>query len=135
MELHDFDLELPPLSPARIHAQQHAGPVLALGATSAGVDFEIGVIAVGFSRQQRFYLRRARGMQRLVQRRLSVLNDLGIALGLPEFDQLDIVANGRFELPDVLDLHVEFIALPHDGARLLGVRPEVGVFGTGSEVV
>ena len=30
-----FDLHLPPFSPARIHAQEHVGPVLRLGATGA----------------------------------------------------------------------------------------------------
>jgi hypothetical protein len=36
----------------RIHAQQHQRPVLALGAAGAGMDFEIGVVAVGLARQQ-----------------------------------------------------------------------------------
>ena len=44
------------LGPARIHAQQHAGPVLALGAAGAGMDFEIAVVAVGLAGQQRLEL-------------------------------------------------------------------------------
>jgi hypothetical protein len=50
-----FDLEALALGPARIHAQQHRGPVLAFGAAGAGMDFEIGVV-VGFAREQRFQL-------------------------------------------------------------------------------
>ena len=33
------------LGPARVHAQQHRGPILAFGAARAGMDFEIGVVA------------------------------------------------------------------------------------------
>ena len=51
-----FDLEAVLLGPARVHAQQHRGPVLAFGAAGAGVDFEIGVEAVGFAAEQRFEL-------------------------------------------------------------------------------
>ena len=40
-----------PLRPARVHAQQHRGPVLAFGAAGAGMDFEIGVVAVRLARQ------------------------------------------------------------------------------------
>src|SRR6266436_7696652 len=36
-----FDLEAVLLGPARIHAQQHRGPVLTLGAAGAGVHFEV----------------------------------------------------------------------------------------------
>ena len=39
-----FDLELAPLAPAHVHAQQHARPVAALGAAGAGMHFEIGVV-------------------------------------------------------------------------------------------
>ena len=42
------------LCPAHVHAAQHIGPVLAFGATGPSVDFQIGVIAIGFTRQKRF---------------------------------------------------------------------------------
>ena len=44
------------LGPARVHAQQHAGPVTGLGAAGAGVDLDEGVIAVGLTGQQRLKL-------------------------------------------------------------------------------
>ena len=34
--------------------KQHARPILALGAAGAGVHFEIGIVVVGFAREQRF---------------------------------------------------------------------------------
>ena len=39
------------LGPAHVHAKQHRGPVLAFGAAGAGMDFEIGVVAVRLARQ------------------------------------------------------------------------------------
>ena len=61
----DLDLELAPLGPAHIHAQQHARPVAALGAAGAGMHFDIGVVAVRFARQQRLELAAlALGLQR-----------------------------------------------------------------------
>ena len=44
-----LDLIAPPFSPAHIHALQHLSPVLALGATGAGVDFDVSVVAVGLT--------------------------------------------------------------------------------------
>ena len=51
-----LDLVAVLLGPARVHAHQHVGPVLALGAAGAGMHFEIGVVAVGLARQQRLEL-------------------------------------------------------------------------------
>jgi len=52
----DRDLIAVGLGPARVHAQQHASPVVGLGSASAGVHFQIGVVAVGFAGQQSFKL-------------------------------------------------------------------------------
>src|SRR6516162_1823165 len=60
------------LGPARIHAKQHAGPVLALGAARAGMDLEIGIVAVGFARQQRLQLAPRHLRLELVQRGFGV---------------------------------------------------------------
>ena len=53
---HELDLEAVLLGPARVHAQQHAGPVLAFGAARAGMDFQIAVVGVGLAREQRLGL-------------------------------------------------------------------------------
>jgi hypothetical protein len=44
------------LGPARVHALEHAGPVLALGAAGAGIDLDIGVVGVGLAGEQRLDL-------------------------------------------------------------------------------
>ena len=45
-DLHQLGLEAAPLAPAQIHAQQHLGPVLRLGAAGAGLDVDEGVVGV-----------------------------------------------------------------------------------------
>ena len=44
-----LDLVAVLLGPARIHAKQHAGPVLAFRSAGAGVDFEIAIVRVGLA--------------------------------------------------------------------------------------
>src|SRR6516164_818736 len=51
-----IDLVAALLGPARVHAQQHLRPVLALGAAGTGMHLEIAVVAVGLAREQRLEL-------------------------------------------------------------------------------
>ncbi len=98
--LDDLDVEAAPLAPAHVHAQQHARPVAAFGAAGAGMDFDIGVVAVGLARQQRFELALlALGLQR-AQRREPLLLGGVVALGLAEFDQRRPVLELALELGD-----------------------------------
>ena len=46
LQVDDVALEAAPLDPAKIHAQQHLGPVLRLGAAGARVDGDDGVLAI-----------------------------------------------------------------------------------------
>ena len=46
LQVVDLDLEAAALEPAQVHAQQHLGPVLRLGAAGAGVDGEDGAALV-----------------------------------------------------------------------------------------
>ena len=46
LHVDDLALEAAALGPAEIHAQEHLGPVLRLGAAGAGMDGDDGVLAV-----------------------------------------------------------------------------------------
>ena len=82
-----FDLVAVLLGPAHVHAHEHAGPVLALGAAGAGMDFEIAVIGVGLAGQQRFQLApRHLGLQAL-ERGFGFADGLVVFLRLAELDQ------------------------------------------------
>ena len=68
------------------------GPVLAFGAAGAGMDFEIGVVAVGLAGEQRSRPGGARVLGLSCRdRRLGLGDDAVVALGLAQLDQLDIV--------------------------------------------
>ena len=123
------DLEAVLLGPAHIHAQQHVGPVLALGAAGAGMHFEVGIVGVGLARQQRLELAaRDLGLER-AQRRLRLGDDLLVVLGLAELDHRDLVVEVLLDAGDRGELVLERGALLHHPARALRVVPEIGVFG------
>ena len=124
-----FDLVAVLLGPARIHAQQHVGPVLALGAAGAGMDFEIAVVGIGLARQQRLELApRHLGLE-LLERRLGVGDRLLILLGLAELDHGELVVELLLDAADGGELVLERGALLHHALRALLVVPEIGVFG------
>ena len=52
----DLDAEAAPLGPARVHAQQHLGPVLGVGAPGARVDLGDRVALVVLAREERLQL-------------------------------------------------------------------------------
>ncbi len=121
-----LDLEAVLFSPARIHAQQHRGPVLALGAAGAGMDFEIGVEAIGLAREQRFQLAARDLLLQRLERILGFRHHALVALGLAEFDHLDIVVEFTRDLADALKRILARGALLHQALGLLGVVPELG---------
>ncbi len=51
LQIHDLTAETPPLRPAHVHAHQHLGPILRLGAASAGMDGDDRVLLVELAGQ------------------------------------------------------------------------------------
>src|SRR5258707_366333 len=86
-----FNLEAMFLGPAGVHAQQHLGPVLALGAAGAGMNLEIGIETVGLARQQRLQLAARNFLLEVLQRLLGLGHDALVVLGLAELDHANIV--------------------------------------------
>ena len=73
MMVDQFDLQAVALAPARVHAAEHLGPVLALGSAGAGVDLDIGVVGVRLARRaarRPCRARRARRARRVPRSRL-----------------------------------------------------------------
>ena len=62
--LDQLGLEAAPLAPAQVHAQQHLGPVLRLGAAGAGVDRDDGVAGVVLAAEQLLQLERVHALRR-----------------------------------------------------------------------
>ena len=63
------------------------------------MDFEIAVVAVGLARQQAFELAPCRLGAQLPERGLGLGDDLRLALGLTELDQLERVVDLAFDAP------------------------------------
>ena len=124
-----FDLEAVLLGPARIHAQQHRGPVLALGTAGAGVNFEIGVEPIRLAAQQRLKLAARDFLFQGLERGLGLGHHAFIVLGFAEFDHADIVLELALDLADAAERVLQRGSLLHQLLRLLRVVPEIGVFG------
>ena len=127
--LDPFDLVAVLLGPARVHAHEHVGPVLALGAAGAGMDLDVGIVGIGLARQQRLELASSDLGLELLERLFGLGDDLLIALGLAELDHGELVVELALDAADRGELVLERGALLHHALRALLVVPEVGIFG------
>ena len=120
-----FDLIAMRVGPARIHAQQHRGPILALGAAGAGIDLEVGVIAVGLAGEQRFEFGFRGALLGLLQSVMGFIDKPLIAFRLSHFGQFQGVAHIAFQRQDRVHAGLELIALAHKLLGLLGIVPKI----------
>ena len=92
------------------------------------MHLEIGVVAVGLSREQRLQLQSlGLGEQRFERRDAFFLGRL-VALRLAELDKRQGVVELALELLLRAEPLLELATLAHDLLRVLGVVPEIGVF-------
>jgi len=118
-----------PLGPAGVHALQHLGPILRLGAAGAGVDLDEGVVAVGLAGQQAFDLA-ALGLRRhRLQGGHGVRHHGGVAVALGQLDQLHAVGDLNLQLADGVDAGGDAGAFAHEDLRRFGIAPERRVLG------
>ena len=73
-----LDLEAAPLGPAQVHAQQHLGPVLGVGAAGAGADRDDGVARVVLAAEQARLLELGQPLLDRVELRVELGGDLGV---------------------------------------------------------
>lgn len=126
--LDDSGVEAVLVGPAQVHAQQHVGPVLGLGAAGAGLDVQVGVVRVHLAAEH--------------AAELQLLEDLAQTL-----DFVGNVVDGALVV--FLDRHVQQVAgvgqaagqvvqgfhhlrqlgaLAAEVLGVFGVVPDVGVF-------
>ncbi len=123
------------LGPAHIHAEQHLGPILRLGAAFAGLDLEVAVIAVGLAREQAFELALADLGAQLVEAGRGLGDDRLVALGLGELGKAELVIELALDLAIARDGAVELVALAQQRLRLLRLLPELRILGPGVQLV
>ena len=124
--LDPLDLVAVRLGPAQIHAQQHLGPVLRLGAAGAGIDLEEGVVGVGLAREHALQLQACHLLLERQELLLDLAQDRLVTLRLGELGEIGGVGEPALERALTVDRLGEAVAFPHQALRLLGVAPEVG---------
>jgi len=123
------------VGPARVHAQQHVGPVAGLGAAGAGVDLDIGVVAVGLAGQQGLELGLGGAGLEGLQLRARILQRGFITLGVGHLGVFDGVGQVPLEAAHGLHAVSQLLTLTHQGLGLGGLVPQGGVFGTSVQLV
>ena len=123
----DLDLELMPLSPARVHTEQHPRPVAAFRAAGAGMDFDIGVVLVDLAGKQRLDLPALDVPASALELGNAFLLGFGIVLGLGQFNKRHRVIEIGVELRDGAKPVLKLGALAHDFLRGFGVVPEIRI--------
>lgn len=93
------------------------------------MNFDIGIVAIGFARQHGFDLTPCSfGLQRL-QLVFGVLDDAFVALFLAHFDQLDVIVHRLFEPLHAGNAVIQLLALAHQLLGFLCIVPEVRILG------
>jgi hypothetical protein len=123
------------LGPAGIHAEQHLGPVLRLGAALPRLDLEVAVVAVGLAREEALELALGDLAAQLLERALGLGEDRLVALSLGELDEPQLVRELALDLAVAADRAIEPVALAQQRLRLLRPLPELGVLGLGVQLV
>ena len=80
-DLEQLDVEAAPLGPAHLHAQDHLGPVLGVGAAGAGVDGDERVARVVVAGEQPLLLERAQPRLDGRDRLLELVGELRVLVG------------------------------------------------------
>jgi hypothetical protein len=104
-----------------------------IGAPRARVDFQEGVVAVGFPVKKRLQLLRLGDLHQIGQGLFGLGHDFGVALGLAEFDQFDIVLQPARDQLVAGHRVQQRLTVTHQLLRLGRVVPEIGRLDHGVE--
>src|SRR5262245_35638844 len=130
----DLDLVASPFGPADIHAFEHLRPVLAFGAARAGMNLDIGVIAVGLAREQRLHFPGVSLLPQAVKRLLSFRDDVRVPLLLAEFDERNLIVELSDNAVKRAERAFDPLALTHQALGAAAVVPEIRGLGLAIEL-
>ncbi len=123
----DLGGETAPFRPAQVHAQQHVGPVLRVGAARAGVDRADRVAVVVLTGEQRAQLQRVELTAERFEPGADLALDRLVALLAGKLGERLEIRNRAVELIDEGDVLLELRELGVDLAGAILVVPEVGL--------
>ena len=126
--LDELALEAAPLGPAQIHAQQHLGPVLRLGAAGARLDIEEGVGGVHRPGEHPLEFECAQALVERVQIGLDRGGGFLVLFLGRELQQLGRVVQTGAQRLQSAHLVLETSALLAECLRLIRIVPDLGIF-------
>ena len=123
----DLGLEAVRIRPLKIHAQQHRGPVLRLGAAGAGLNIQEGIVRVHFAGEHALKLESFDFRGRPVHIGLDPCGGRQIVLLRSQIDQLGGIVQTALEMIQADDDLLEFGAFLAQFLRALRVVPDAGL--------
>ena len=125
--LDQLDIKALGLAPAQVHAQQHLGPVLRLGAAAAGLDVQVGGVGIVLAGEHAPELEPAQRLVHRGQLGLDVGEHVGVAVGQRHVKELGGIGQFLAGLAQRGDLGLDLRQLAADVLRALRLVPEAGV--------
>ena len=116
------------LTPAQVHAQQHLGPVLRLGAPGTRLDIEEGIVGVEFTGEHPPKLELGHAVFEVVDVRGDSIHRFGIALFHRHLEQIGAIGEPGLQLIHVQDDAFEHRPFLTEGLGPFLVVPDVRVF-------
>jgi hypothetical protein len=120
----DFGLDAMRVGPLQVHAQQHGGPVLRLGAARAGLYVEEGIVRIHFTGKHALKLESFDFPRRPVHVGLDLPGGRHVRLFRRQIDQLGGIVQTALKMIQTDDDLLEFGALLAQFLRALRVVPD-----------
>src|SRR5262245_12962360 len=130
----DLDFVAAGFRPADIHAFEHLRPILAFGAARAGMNLDIGVIAVSLTREQRLHFAGVGLPPQTLKRLLGFRDDVLVALLLAELDERDLIVELADNAIKRAKRAFDPLALTHQALGAAAVVPEIRGLGLAVEL-
>ncbi len=105
-QLDEIGLEAMMLGPAQVHAQQHVGPVLGLGAARARLDVQIGVIGIHLAGEHAPELELLEVGLEVFQLAAHLVDGIRVLFHLGQFEQITAVIQALLQSVDGADHHL-----------------------------
>ncbi len=127
-QLDDLGGEAVLVGPAQVHAQQHVGPVLGLGAAGTGLDVQVGVVGVHLAAEHAAELELLEDLAQAFDFGGDVVHGAFVVLLDRHVEQVAGVGQAAGQLIQGLDDLRQLRALAAEILGVLRVAPDVGVF-------
>ncbi|MCY1276206.1 hypothetical protein D9M70_248650 [compost metagenome] len=124
----DGGVEAVLVGPAQVHAQQHVGPVLGLGAAGAGLDVQVGVVRVHLAAEHAAEFQLLEDLAQALDFGGDVVHRAFVVLLDRHVQQVAGVGQAAGEVVQGLDDLRQLGAFTAEVLGVFGVVPDVGVF-------